>query len=55
MHKLRDSHPTLFFVIPVMLENFLSTGAGLVFSWLIGGISGSAFYINIKKLCRKVL
>lgn len=42
MHKLRDSHPTLFFVIPVMLENFLSTGAGLVFSWLIGGISGSA-------------
>lgn len=42
MHKLRGSHPTLFFVIPVMLENFLSTGAGLVFSWLIGGISGSA-------------
>lgn len=42
MHRLRDSHPTLFFVIPVMLENFVSTGAGLVFSWLIGGISGSA-------------
>lgn len=42
MHKLRDSHPTLFFTLPVMLECLLSTGAGLIFSWLIGGISGSA-------------
>lgn len=42
MHKLRDSHPTLFFVFPVMLECLLSTGAGLIFSYLIGGISGSA-------------
>lgn len=42
MHKLRDGHPTLFFVLPVMLENLLSTGCGLIFSWLIGGISGSA-------------
>ena len=42
MHKLRDHHPTLFFVFPIMLECLLSTGAGLIFSWLIGGISGSA-------------
>lgn len=42
MNRLRDAHPTLFFVLPVMLENLLSTGAGLIFSWLIGGISGSA-------------
>lgn len=41
-NRLRDSHPTLFFVFPVMLECLLSTGAGLIFSWLIGGISGSA-------------
>ncbi|MBQ9952245.1 MAG: MATE family efflux transporter [Clostridia bacterium] len=42
MNRLRDSHPTLFFVLPVMLECLLSTGAGLIFSYLIGGISGSA-------------
>ncbi len=42
MSRLRDKHPTLNFVLPVMLECLLSTGAGLIFSWLIGGISGSA-------------
>lgn len=42
MNRLRDSHPTLFFVFPIMLECLLSTGAGLIFSWLIGGISPSS-------------
>lgn len=42
LNRMRDSHPTLFFVFPVMLECLLSTGAGLIFSYLIGGISTSA-------------
>lgn len=33
---------TVSFVLPVMFENFFNTAAGLVFSWLIGGISASA-------------
>lgn len=42
LNRLRDSHPTVFFVLPVMMECLLSTGAGLIFSSLIGGISASA-------------
>ena len=42
MHHLSDRHSTLYFVLPVILESLLSTGTGLVFSWFIGGISGSA-------------
>ena len=41
MKNLRN-HPTLMFSLPVILENLFTTGAGLVFSWLIGGISGSS-------------
>lgn len=41
MKHLRN-HPTLMFSLPVILENLFTTGAGLVFSWLIGGISGSS-------------
>lgn len=36
------SNTTLAFVLPVMFENIFNTTAGLVFSWLIGGISASA-------------
>ena len=42
MNQLHDRHATLYFVLPVILESLLSTGTGLVFSWFIGGISGSA-------------
>lgn len=41
MKNLRN-HPTLMFSLPVIFENLFTTGAGLVFSWLIGGISGSS-------------
>lgn len=39
-----ESHlnPTLRFVIPVMSESILSTIVGLIFSYLIGGISASS-------------
>ena len=42
MYSLRNHRSGLYFVLPVMLESLVSTGAGLIFSWLIGGISGSA-------------
>lgn len=42
MHSLRDQHPTLYFVLPVLFENLFSTSSALIFSWLIGGISKSA-------------
>lgn len=37
----RDN-PTLRFTLPVIIENLFNVFAGLIFSWLIGGISGSA-------------
>ena len=36
------ANPTLRFVIPVMSESILNTVVGLVFSYLIGGISASS-------------
>lgn len=42
MKHPRLHNPTLLFVLPVVLENLLTTGVGLIFSSLIGGISGTA-------------
>lgn len=42
MKAWHKGNPTLQFTLPVILENLLFVLAGLVFSYLIGGISGSA-------------
>lgn len=42
MNDLHHNHPTLLFVLPVVVENLFTTAVGLIFSHLIGGISGSS-------------
>lgn len=42
MKTQHHSHPTLQFVLPVILESLFNTAVGLIFSYLIGGISGSS-------------
>ena len=42
MKSILHANANVRFVIPVALESMLNTAAGLIFSYLIGGISGSS-------------
>lgn len=42
MKAWHKNNPTLMFILPVIIENLFNVFAGLAFSYLIGGISGSA-------------
>lgn len=53
MKALHHRHPTVLFVLPVITENLLNTAVGLIFSSLIGGISGSS--LTTIALCNQVI